>query len=59
MVAVVIPVAPHRALIPACAANALASSLEYERQSGDRDGDVINELSGILFQFITISKILY
>jgi hypothetical protein len=29
------------AQIPACAANALGSSLEYERQSGNKDGDVI------------------
>jgi hypothetical protein len=33
------PVPP--AQIPACANNALGSSLEYERQSGNKDGDVI------------------
>jgi iron complex outermembrane receptor protein len=33
------PVPP--AQIPACATNALGSSLEYERQSGNKDGDVI------------------
>lgn len=33
------PVPP--AQIPACAANALGSSLEYERRSGNKDGDVI------------------
>ena len=38
------PVPP--AQIPACAANALGSSLEYERQSGNKGEDVIIELSG-------------
>lgn len=33
------PVPPTQ--IPACAANALGSSLEYERQSGNKGGDVI------------------
>jgi len=37
------PVPP--AQIPACAANALGSSLEYERQSGNKGEDVIIELS--------------
>ena len=35
------PVPP--AQIPACATNALGSSLEYERQSGNKDEDVIIE----------------
>jgi hypothetical protein len=34
------------AQIPAYAANALGSSLKYERQSGNKDEDVINELGG-------------
>ena len=38
------PVPP--AQIPACAANALGSSLEYERQSGNKDEDVIIVLWG-------------
>ena len=36
------PVPP--AQIPACATNALGSSLEYERQSGNSDADVITGL---------------
>ena len=34
------------AQIPACAANALGSSLGYERQIGSRDEDVIVGFSG-------------